>query len=100
MLKKNWLLLTGKGSNHINVYYLFVVDKIKKKEVKLVFCPTKKILANYQSKQVHGRLFYDHRNTILGIQPKGFDCHKRMYIKVLQLKQYELYDNEEDLFDI
>ena len=34
----------------------------------------------------------------MGTQPKDFDCYKRMYIKVI--KQYELYENEKDLFDI
>ena len=58
------------------------------------------MLADYQSKPVQGKLFYvyDHRNTIMGISPEDFDCYKRMYIEVL--KHYELYDDEEDLFDI
>ena len=67
LLQKNWPFSTRKGSKHINVLYFFVVDKIKNNEVELVFCPSKKMLDNYRSKLVQRELFYDHRNTFMGI---------------------------------
>ena len=98
ILHKNWPFSTGKGSQHINVRYFFVVDKIKNKEVKVIFCPTDKMVADYQSKPLQGVLFVTHRNTIMGVRPEDFDRYKRMYVEVL--KHYELYDDEDDLFDI
>ena len=76
----------------------FVVDKIKNKEVKLVFFSTDKMVADYQSKPLQGMLFVDHRNMIMGINPEDFDRYKRMYVKVLM--HYELYADEDNLFDI
>lgn len=98
LLHKNWPFSTGKGSKHINVCYFFAVDKIKNNKVKVIFCPTDKMVADYQSKPLQGVLFIDHRNTIMGVRPEDFDRYKRIYIKVL--KHYELYVNEDNLFDI
>ena len=42
ILQKNWPFSTGKGSKHINVRYYYVVDKIKNKEVKMIYCPRDK----------------------------------------------------------
>ena len=38
------------------------------------------------------------RNIILGVREEDFDLYKEMYVAVL--KQYDLYINEEDLFDL
>ena len=37
LLQKNWPFSTGKGSKHINIRYFFVVDKIKHKEIKIMY---------------------------------------------------------------
>ena len=89
LLHKNWPFSTRKGSKHINVHYFFVVMKIKNKEVRVIFCPTEQMVADYQSKPLQGILFVDHRNKIMGVQPEDFNWYKRMYIKVH--KHYELY---------
>lgn len=50
MLHKNYLYLVGKGSKYINVMYFFIIDKVEKKEVKIIYCPTEDIAADYSSK--------------------------------------------------
>jgi len=74
------------------------MDKINNKEVKLVYCPMKKILAAYQSKSIQGKLFINNRKMIIGEQSNDFDCYKRIYVKVF--KHYELYVDKDDMFDI
>ena len=93
LLEKNWPFSPRKGSKHINVCY-----KIKNKEVKLVFCPTMKILAGYQSKPTEEKLFTDHRNIIMGVRPEDFDRYKRVYVEVLKCNGLSV--DEKNLFDI
>jgi len=80
------------------VRYYFAVDKLKTGELKIRHCPTDKLVADYNSKPLQGYLFVKHRNTILGVAEEDFAEYKQRYVEVL--KQYNLYDNEEDLFEI
>ena len=97
LLQKNYPYSNGKGSKHIHVRYFFVVDKIKNKEVKIVYCPTEKMIADFSSKPTQGKLFK--LNTIQGIKVENFRLYKEWYKKVLQ--QYKLFDGlEHDLFQI
>ena len=96
ILHKNYPYSVGKGSKHINVRYFFVVDKVKKKEVKMIYCPMEKMIADYSSKPTQETLFAYQRNTILGIKDEDFKVYKRWYKMILM--KYDLWDEmEEDL---
>ena len=83
----------------MHVRFFFVKDKLEKKELKLVFCPTDKMVADYNSKPLQGMLFIRLRNIILGVRVEDFNKYKEDYLAVL--KQYDLYDeSESDFFDI
>ena len=99
LLQKNYPYSNGKGSKHIHIRYFFVVDKIRNKEVKIVYCPTAKMIADYSSKPTQGKLFEFQRNTIQGIKVEDFKMYKEWYKKVLD--QYKLFDDiEHDLYQI
>ena len=99
LLHKNYPHSVKKGSKHIHVRHFFVVDKLNKKEVKIVCCPTDKMIADYSSKPTQGALFIFQRNTILGVKEEDFGMHKQWHKRVLE--RYELWDElESDLFDI
>ena len=98
ILQKNWPFSTRKGSQHINVKYFFATDKIKDKELKMMHCPTEEMIADYNSKPLQGQLFYDSRNRLMGLDVNEFDRYKSMYVEVL--KAYNLYTDEDDLFNI
>ena len=97
ILQKNYPYSTRKGSKHIHVRYFFVVDKIEKKEIKILYCPTDEMIADYNSKPLQGQLFIHMRNLLLGIKPEDFDEYKRRYRAILE--KYELFDGgcEDDL---
>ena len=65
--------------------------------MKLVYSPTDKMVADYNN-MIQGQLFLVHMNTILRIYVEYFMLYKNIYIKVL--KQYDLYQDEDDLFNI
>ena len=98
LLQKNWPFSTGKGSKHINIRYFFVVDKIKHKEIKIIYCPTEEMVADFNTKPLQGKLFFHFRNTIMGIKVEDFKRYKDRYVE--SLKRYELYENEDDLYNL
>ena len=72
---------------------------MRNKEVKIVYCPTEKMIADYSSKPTQGKLFEFQRNTIQGIKVEDYRMYKEWYMKVLE--QYKLFDDlEHDLFQI
>ena len=73
----------GKGSKYIHIRYFFATDKIDKRELELIYCPTGKMIA------------VEFRNKMQGFQVEDFDKYKRKYVELL--KQYDLYENEDDL---
>ena len=47
---------TGK-SGHVNIRYFFVKDLVDKKKVRIIYCPTGKMLADFYTKPIQGALF-------------------------------------------
>jgi len=93
LLHKNHPFSVGRGSKHINVRYFFVIDKVEKKEVRIVYCPTEKMVADFSSKPLQGKIFVVHRNTMLGISPDEFSMYKEWYKEAI--KRYDLWDELE-----
>ena len=68
MLKNGRNSCTG-NSRHVNIRYFFVKDRIDKKEVRVEYCPTEIMLADFFTKALQGRLFLLFRSVIMGYQP-------------------------------
>jgi hypothetical protein len=95
LLQKNGIFSVRKGSKHIHIRYFFTTDKIEKKELKLIYCPTDKMIADFSTKPLQGSKFIEFRDQMQGIRAEDNDDYKKQYIAVL--KAYDLYENEEDL---
>jgi len=54
------------NSRHINIRYFFIKDRIKNKEVSVMYCPTEMMLADYFTKPLQGSLFNKFRSVIMG----------------------------------
>jgi hypothetical protein len=65
-LADNGKASSGKGTRHINIRYFFIADRIARKEVAIVYCPTKQRVADYFTKPLQGALFYKFRDQIMG----------------------------------
>jgi len=64
-LEKHGRLLSGKRTCHIDVRYYFVKDRIASKEVRVEYCPTGDMLADYFTKPLQGGLFVKFCNMIV-----------------------------------
>ena len=65
MLKNGRNSCTG-NSRHINVRYFFVKYRIHKGEFKVMYCPTRLMLADYFTTPLLGVLFKETRSMIMG----------------------------------
>ena len=54
---------------HINIRYFFVADRVASKEVKVEYCPTGAMIADYFTKPLQGTLFRKFRDFIMNVDP-------------------------------
>ena len=67
--------------------------------MKIVHCPTEKIVEDHSSKPLQGRIFVVHRNTMLGASIDDYKLHKRWCKE--SLERHQLWDDmEKDLDDL
>ena len=89
LLQKNYPFSVRKGSKHIDVRFYFAKNKIDKKELKIVYCPTDEMTTDFNTKPLQVLKFVEFRDKLLGISAEDFDEYKSQYIEVL--KSYDLY---------
>ena len=54
------------NSQHIDIRYFFVHNRIKKGKLNVFFCPTEKMLADFFTKPLQGKIFKTFRSAIMG----------------------------------
>ena len=54
-----------------------MTDKVQKREVKVLHCPTSDMIAGYNTKPLQRILFVKFRDLIMGIKQKDFDVYKQ-----------------------
>jgi hypothetical protein len=62
LLEKN-----SKRTRHLNIQYFFIADRIQSKEVKIEYCPTNDMVADFFSKPLQASLFQKFRDFIMNI---------------------------------
>ena len=68
MLKNGRNSCTG-NSRHIDIRYFFVKDRIDKGELRVEYCPSSIMLADFFTKPLQGQLFKKFRDVIMGYVP-------------------------------
>ena len=69
LLAKNGRGSSSKRTRHINIRYFFVTDRIASKEVKVEYCPTEDMIADYFTKPLQGTIFRNFRDFIMNNGP-------------------------------
>ncbi|WP_288992895.1 Ty1/Copia family ribonuclease HI, partial [uncultured Marinobacter sp.] len=67
------MLVNGKASctsnsKHVAIKYFWCTDRIKQGNISVRHCPTERMVADYMSKPLQGKLFITFRNVIMGWQ--------------------------------
>lgn len=68
LLEKNGRKSGSKRTRHIKVRYYFITDRIRKGEVKVEYCPTGNMVADFFTKPLQGAAFQKFRNAILNVE--------------------------------
>ena len=71
LLEKNGRGSSSKRTRHIAVRYYFITDRINKKELRVAYCPTKEMMADYFTKPLQGAQFRILRDAVLNIPQKA-----------------------------
>jgi hypothetical protein len=66
LLETNGRGSSGKRRRHINVRYFFIADRVKSKEIRIEYCPTGIMIADYFTKPLQGVIFRKLREMIMG----------------------------------
>ena len=69
-LEENGKESSGKRTRHFNIKYFYVTDLIKRKLLKIAYCPSDKLVGDYMSKPTVSEKFWRFRNKIMNILPK------------------------------
>ena len=69
---------------------------MKQKELKIIYCPTEEMIADYSTKPLQGARFVEFLDKIQGIQAKDLDEYKKQYVEVL--KEYSFFEERDDVF--
>jgi len=67
LLESNGRSSSSKRTRHINIRYFFIKDRVDKGEVKIAYCNTDKMIADFFTKPLQGARFTELRNKILNI---------------------------------
>ncbi|CAJ1963133.1 unnamed protein product [Cylindrotheca closterium] len=68
LLEENGRKITGKRSQAINIRYFFITDQVEKGNVKIEYCPTDDMIADFMTIPLQGEKFCKFRDLILGPQ--------------------------------
>ena len=67
LLETNSKASSGNRTKHINMRYFFITDQISKGRVKVVWCPTGDMTADFYTKPLQGTMFGNFRYKIMGV---------------------------------
>jgi hypothetical protein len=66
LLARNGKASSSRRTKHINVRYFFITDRISKGELRVEWCPTKDMVADFMTKPLQGSTFKKFRDLIMG----------------------------------
>ena len=72
-MEKNGRASNSKRTKHIEIRYYYVADWIAKGNLSVVWCPTNKMIADFPTKPLHGKVFKQFRDVLMGSVPMWFD---------------------------
>jgi hypothetical protein len=69
LLERNGKASSSKQTEHLNIHYSFVTDRIKKGDLSVEWCPTGDMTSDFMTKPNQGALFRKFRDQIMGVVP-------------------------------
>jgi hypothetical protein len=73
LLETNGRASSSKRTKHIKIWYYYVADRIAKGDLSVVWCPTNKMIVDFLTKPLQGKVFQKFRDVLMGAVPKWYD---------------------------
>ena len=73
LLEKNGRVSSSKRTKHIEFCYYYDADWIAKGDLSVVWCPTDKMIADFLTKPLQGKVFKQLWDVLMGAVPMWFD---------------------------
>ena len=65
-LETNGRKSCGQKSRHIDIRYFFMKDRVETENIRIVYCPTEQMLADFFTKPLQGALFLKFKRVLMG----------------------------------
>jgi len=75
LLEKNGCKSSSKRTKHIEVRHYHLVDRIAKGDLTVMWCPTDKMITDFLTKPLQGRMFIQFRGALMGAVPIWYDVN-------------------------
>ncbi len=73
LLETNGWASSSKRTKHIKIRYYYVADRIAKGDLSVVWCPTNKMIVDFFTKPLQGKVFQQFRDVLMGAVPMWYD---------------------------
>ena len=68
-IEKNGTVSSSARSRHINIRFFFIKDILKRENIDVKHCPTERMIADFFTKPLQGKLFRYLRDIVMGLAP-------------------------------
>ena len=65
LLEKNGRLSSSKRTKHLNIRYFFITDRINDGDLKVEYCPSTEMVADFFTKPLQGKMFLKFRKMVM-----------------------------------
>jgi hypothetical protein len=66
LLETNGQALSSKHTRHIEMRYYYVADRVAKEDLRVVWCPTDEMIADFLTKPIQGKAFVKFQDLLMG----------------------------------
>jgi hypothetical protein len=73
LLEMNGRTSSSKQTKHIEIWYYYIADRIAKGDLSVVWCPTNKMIADFLTKPLQGKVFQQFRDVLMGAVPMWYN---------------------------
>jgi len=67
-LEMNGRASSSKRTKHINIWYYYFADRVAKGDLWVVWCHTDKMIADFLTKPLQGKIFVEFRDPLMGAE--------------------------------
>ncbi len=59
--------MSSKRTRHIEIWYYYVADQVAKEDLRVVWCPMDKMIADFLTKPLQGKAFVKFQDLLMGV---------------------------------